>query len=71
MSRTGGEGEWRLQFDELGPETTRLSRRSGLRERGRYIPRGPAGGDLRGGDLARGGARSLSYGDLDLLLQGL
>lgn len=34
-SRGGGEGDRRLQFDELGPVGIRSSRRSGLRERGR------------------------------------
>ena len=64
-----GEGDRRLQFDELGPVGARSSRRSRLRERPRYEARGPAGGDLRGnGDLVRGAGRSRSYGDLDLRL---
>lgn len=49
----GGEGDRRLQFAELGPVGTRSSLRSMLRERCRKPPRGPAGGDLRNGDLGR------------------
>jgi hypothetical protein len=60
-SRAGGEGDLRLQFEELGPVGARSSRRSGLRERPRYEPLVPAGGDLLGGgDLARGAGRSRS-----------
>lgn len=69
-SRGGGEGDRRLQFDELGPVGMRSSRRSGLLERARYDPLGPDGGDrdlLRIGDLTRV-VRSRSYGDLDLRL---
>lgn len=60
----GGEGLLRLQFEEFGPGLS--SRRGGgLRDLSRKF----LGGDLRGiGDLARGGARSRSNGDLDLLL---
>jgi hypothetical protein len=68
-SRGGGEGERRLQFDELGPVGMRSLRRSGLRDWARYDPLGPDGGDLlRIGDLARIVVRSRSYGDLDLRL---
>jgi len=71
-SRATGEGDRRLQFAELGPVGIRSSRRTGLRERPRQDPLGPAGGDLdlreRPGDLPRGMVRSRSYGDLDLLL---
>lgn len=68
-SRGGGDGDRRLQLDELGPPWGRSSRRSRLRERPRHDPLVLPGGDLdlRMGDLARGG-RSRSYGDRDLLL---
>lgn len=49
----GGVGDRRLQFAELGPVGIRSSLRSMLRERCRKPPRGPAGGDLRNGDLGR------------------
>lgn len=64
-SRGGGEGELRLQLFE--EEFGRVSRWSGVRDRGRYELRG---GDLREerGDLLRSTLRSLSYGDLDRLL---
>lgn len=67
-SRGGGEGELRLQLFE--EEFGRVSRWSGVRDRGRYELRG---GDLREerGDLLRSTLRSLSYGDLDRLLSSL
>lgn len=72
-SRGAGEGDRRLQVDELGPVGIRSPRRSRLRDRARHAPLGPAGGDLLDGrgDLARGAGRSQSYGDLDLLLLSL
>lgn len=64
----GGEGLLRLQFVELCPGAALSSLRGGVRDRSlKFLVAG--GGDRRGiGDLARGGARSLSNGDLDLLL---
>lgn len=60
-------GEGRRQFIESGP-LGRLSRRSGLRERGRKAL-ATGGGDLRTiGDRARRLGRFRSNGDLDRLL---